>query len=124
MAKRIRRGTLTIGTAISNVSNMEWNDQKEFDRSQGDNEFSGTPIEMKRAGSGTFTLLAGSIPSGYATSDPVLTYNEVSVVAGVETVVTKSVTFTQVTVNQGGSVPAEGKGEKKISFDYATSTEA
>jgi len=122
MAKRIRRGTLTVGTAVSDVSNFEWNDAHEFDRSRADDEFSGVPVEMSRAGSGSFTLLAGSVATGYATSSVVFTYKEVSVAAGVETVTQYTATFTDVTFNQGGNVPAEGRGEKRISFDYSTCT--
>jgi hypothetical protein len=122
MGSRIRRGTLSIGTAVSNVSNFQWNDAHEFDRSKADNEFSGTPVEMSRSGSGSFTLLAGTVPTGYATASAVLTYNEVSVAAGVETVAQKTATFTDVTFNQGGSVPAEGRGEISVSFDYSTCT--
>jgi hypothetical protein len=124
MASRIRRGTLTVGSGVPNLANVDWQDNREFDRSKGDEEMSGTPVEMSRGGSGTITLLAGAISSGYATSNVVVRYNQVSVANGVETVVQKTVTFTGVTFNQGGTVPAEGRGEKKISFDYSTSTEA
>jgi len=124
MGGRIRRGTLNIGGAVSNVSNFEWTDNYEFDRSQADDEFSGDPVEMRRGGSGSFTLLAGDVHQGYATSDPVFSYTEVTVSSGVESTTTKTVTFTKVTFNSGGSVPAEGRGEVRISFDYATSTQA
>jgi len=122
MGKRIRRGTLTIGSSVSDVSNFEWNDSHEFDRSKADDEWSGTPVEMNRAGSGSFTLLAGSVATGYATSNVVFVYTEVEVTSGVESTSTKTHTFTGVTFNMGGSVPAEGKGEIRISFDYSSRT--
>lgn len=123
MAKRIRRGILNNGGVVSNVSNIEYTDAYEFDRSRADNEFVGQPVEMSRSGSGSVTLLAGLIPSGYATTDPFITYYDIDVVDGAETVVEKTVTFTKVTYNEGGSIPAEGRGEKRISFDYGESTE-
>lgn len=125
MASRIRRGTLNADGAVANVSNFEWTDAHEFDRSKGDEEFSGVPVEMSRAGSGSFTLLAGHVATGYVAS-MVYTYKEVEIneSTGAETVVAKTATFTDVTVNAGGSVPAEGRGEKRFSFDYSTCTVA
>ena len=122
MAGRIRRGTLSIGGAVNDVANFEWDDAHEFDRSKADDEWSGQPVEMDRKGSGRFTLLKGTVSTGYATSNPVFTYNEVEVASGVETVTQKTATFTLVTFNQGGSVPAEGRGEVRITFDYGTCT--
>ena len=125
MAKRIRRGTLNADGAVANVSNFEWTDAHEFDRSRGDDEFSGVPVEMARAGSGSFSLLAGHVATGYIAS-MVFTYKEVAVneQTQAETVTSKTATFTDVTVNAGGSVPAEGRGEKRFSFDYSTCTVA
>ena len=120
MAGRIRRGTLDIGGAVSNVSGFDWSDQNEFDRSRADDEFSGTPVEMSRKGSGSFNLLKGNVSSGYGTSDVVYTYKEIEVASGVEAETTKTATFTDVTFNQGGNVPAEGKGEIRITFEYST----
>jgi hypothetical protein len=127
MADRIRRGTLKIGDADqAAVANMQWNDAHEFDRSQADDEASGDPVEMSRGGSATLTLLAGYIPTGHAAggASVVYTYKKVSVTAGVETVYSCAVTFTDCYFNTGGSVPAEGRGEIRCSFDYATSSEA
>ena len=124
MAARIRRGTLDVNGAVANVANFEWTDAWEFDRSRADDEFSGTPVLMSKGGSGSLTLLAGSIATGYQTSDWVFTYNEVAVAAGVETVTQYTATFTQVTTNTGGTVPAEGKGEIRVSFEYAECTVA
>ena len=124
MASRIRRGTLSVnGSDVGDVANMEWTDANEFDRSKADEEFSGVPVEMGRGGSGSFTLLSGYVATGYKTA-LVITYKEISVAAGVETPVTKTATFTKVTLNAGGSVPAEGRGEMRASFDYATCTVA
>ncbi|MDD5705432.1 MAG: hypothetical protein PHR35_05870 [Kiritimatiellae bacterium] len=124
MSARIRRGTLKVsGSDVADVANFDWNDADEFDRSKGDEEMSGTPVHMSQAGSGSFTLLSGYVATGYKTA-MVLTYNEISVAAGEETPVVKTATFTKVTVNAGGSVPAEGRGEMRVSFDYATCTVA
>ena len=125
MAKRIRRGTLNCDGAVSNVSGFDWNDAHEFDRSKGDVEMSGVPVEMSKAGSGSFTLLAGHVDTGYVAS-MVYTYREVEINegTGAETVSNKTATFTDVTLNAGGSVPGEGRGEKRFSFDYSTCTVA
>lgn len=122
MAGRIRRGTLTVNSvSVAGVANFEWNDAYEMDRSRADNESAGTPVLMKTGGSGSFTLLSGSVASGYAAGNVVLTYIQVTQAAGVETPTNKTATFTGVTFNTGGSVPAEGRGEIKVSFEYATS---
>lgn len=124
MAK-IRRGTITglNGGAVADVANFQWDDKFEFDRKRVDNEFSGKPVLMGKEGSGSFELLAGSVASGYATSSLVFTYKEVAVAAGVETVTTKTATFADVTISQGGSVDNDsGPGSIKISFDYSTCT--
>ncbi|MDD5705433.1 MAG: hypothetical protein PHR35_05875, partial [Kiritimatiellae bacterium] len=59
--------------------------------------------------------------TGYVAS-MVFSYREVEVneTTFAETVTTKTATFTDVTINSGGSVPAEGRGEKRFSFDYST----
>ena len=124
MSGRIRRAILSIGGAVSGLVNVDFNDAYEFDRTQGDNEMSGEPVEMKRQGSGTIELLAGNIASGYQTSDLIVTYYEVTVTAGVEAIVAKTVTFDKVTTNEGASLPSEGRGSRRIAFDYATSTTA
>lgn len=120
MSSRIRRGTLAIGSAVANVANFQWNDAQEFDRSQGDNESAGVPVLMKTGGSGSFELLAGSVASGYSTNSVVLTYIQVTVAAGSESTANKTATFTGVTFNNGGNVPAEGRGSITISFEYST----
>jgi len=122
MASRIRRGTLTVGAGVSNVAELSWDDNCEFDRSKGDEEMYGTPVEMSRGGSGTAKLLAGTIAKGYQTNNWVFAYKEVTVASGVETVVTKTLTFYGVTTNTGGTVGAEGAGSITIKFDYSYST--
>lgn len=121
MSGRIRRGTLSVnGSPRANVANMQWDDNHEFDRSKGDNEMHGIPVQMSEGGSGSFELLAGNVPSGYGTANMVYTYKEVSVATGVETVTDKTVTFTEVTFVTGGNVPADGKGSRAVKFDYGS----
>jgi hypothetical protein len=122
MAK-IRRGILTVGSSdLGSVKNISWNDSREFDRSVTDGNMSGDPVEMKHGGSGSLTLLSGNIPSGYV-DDMIISYSEVSVSGGEETVVQKTVTFTGVTANSGGSLDNDsGPGSREISFEYSTST--
>ena len=127
MSKRLRRGTLTVGTLFTGVVLLSYTENNEFDRTQADNEFSGTPIEMKREGTGEVRSCEshGSLPdSGHQTSDWVFTYYEVTLTAGVETVVEKTVTFNLVTCNHSGNFPSEGRGETSAAFTFATATEA
>lgn len=125
MAKRLRRGKLTVGTDYSGVVNMSWDDATEFDRKQADNEYSGTPIEIKRGGSGEVRFVEGTMPpAGYQTNDWVFTYYEVTLTNGVESVVEKTQTFTGVTCVHGGNIPSEGIGELSAKFDYSTRTGA
>ena len=51
-----------------------------------------------------------------------LAYGEKTYAAGVETSATKTAAFTKVTISGGGSVPAEGKGERRYSFQYGKCT--
>jgi len=123
MAK-IRRGTLNDGSgAVANVKNVNWKDANEVDRSATDENMSGDPVEMKKAGSGSLVLTAGNIATGYAAGDVVITYNEVSVTDGSETVSQKTATFTKVYFNSGGNIDNDaGPGEIQIDFDYAMCT--
>ena len=84
---------------------------------------SGNPVMMKKSGSGSFDIAAGLIASGYATASMVITYYEVSVAAGVETVANKTATFTDVTFNQGANIDNDaGPGTGKVTFEYGTCT--
>jgi hypothetical protein len=123
MAK-IRRGTITSsGPAAVSVKDFEWNDSHDTDRRRVDDEMVGKVVQMGKSGSGSFTLLAGTFSSGYATSTLVFTWSEVAVASGVETVTTKTATFTEVYFNTGGSVDNDaGPGERKINFDYGLCT--
>ena len=124
MAK-IRRGKITglNGGIVADVANFQWDDKFEFDRKKVDDEFSGKPVLMSKEGSGSFELLSGSVASGYATTSLVFTYKEIAVTAGVETTTTKTATFADVTINQGGSVDNDsGPGSIKIGFEYSTCT--
>jgi hypothetical protein len=129
MSARIRRGTLAYGGAagltspVADNATLDWNDSHEFDRSKGDEEFSGKPVEISRGGSGSFELLAGHIPTGYL-GFMTFTYKEVDMATGSEVVTTKRATFTLVTVNGGGNVPAEGRGSRRFAFEYGTCTVA
>ena len=119
---RIRRAIVSHGTQVLGLANIEFNDNNTFDRSNADNQYSGKPIETIRAGSGTLEFLYGGIGTGYATSNLVATYYEVSQTNGVETVSTKTATFADCTFNRGFNIPAEGVGRVKVAFDYSTCT--
>lgn len=121
---RIRRGIVTLGSQVAGMANADWDDKHEFDRSKSDDQWSGVPIEMNRAGSGTLEFLSGGIPTGYGTSSMVVTFYVITQSNGVETVSTKTATFTDVTFNRGHSIPAEGPGKVKVAFDYSTCTVA
>lgn len=124
MSGRLRGATLSAnGGTKSGVANIDFSDAREFDRSQGDNEMFGTPVEMKRGGSGSIEMLAGNIPSGYATGTLIATTSEVTVANGVETSVTRTVTFYDVTFNSGGAFLPGSRGSRKISFEYSYCTD-
>jgi hypothetical protein len=125
-AGKIRRGLLNInGADKADVANFQWDDKLEFDRKAVDTELSGKPVLMKKSGSGSFELLAGVVPSGYATAAMTFKFKQVTVTAGTETVLEKTLTFEDVTFNHGGSVDNDsGPGSKKISFDYSTCIES
>lgn len=120
---RIRRGIVSCnGGQVTGMANVDFQDAHDFDRSNADNQFSGIPIEMIRKGSGTIEWLSGGQGTGYGTSSMVVTFYEISQTNGVETVTTKTATFTNVTFNRGYNIPAEGAGRVKVSFDYSTCT--
>lgn len=125
MAGRIRRGTLSVNSSgQSNVSNFTWSSAYSFDRTPADNEYSGIPVEMGRAVSGSFEITAGWVAPSYGTASLVFTENEVSVSAGVETVTQYTYTFDNVTFNTSGSTPASGRGMKTVTFEASTVTRA
>jgi len=124
MAK-IRRGKITTGGGAPTVDvyNISWDDKVEFDRKNVDDQLAGKPVMMKKSSSGSFDIAAGLIASGYATASMVITYYEVSVAAGVETVANKTATFTDVTFNQGANIDNDaGPGTGKVTFEYGTCT--
>lgn len=122
MAKRTRRGTLTVGSAVPGLVDLTWDDAYEFDRTRADDEYYGVPVMMSKSGSASVALLAGAIPSGYATSNPVFVYTEIEQAGGVETKVTKTVTFFHATFNAGGNF-GDGAGRKNVKMDYSYHTE-
>ena len=123
MAKRIHQGLLTIGSQLSGVSVVEWDDSFDEDRSRADQEETGDPIITGKKGSGRITMLEGNIASGHASGGAMsLVYTEKTYAAGVESTTTKTAAFTKVTINGGGSVPAEGRGERRYSFNYGICT--
>lgn len=123
MAVKIRRGKITTGGGAPtvDVANFQWDDKVEFDRKAVDDALFGVPVMMKKQGSGSFDILGGLIPSGYATASMVFTYYEISVSAGVETSTSKTATFANVTFNIGGNVDNDsGPGTGKVTFEYST----
>jgi hypothetical protein len=125
MAKKIRFGRLTVGSSYAGMVNMSFDDAGDFDRKQADNEYYGTPVEVKRGGSGEVRTTEGSLPPyGYQTNDWVFLYEEVSVTAGVESVVEKTETFGVVTCQHSGSLPAGAVGELSAKFEYGTRVHA
>jgi len=107
------------GTNVADVASVQWDNNYEYNRDKADDQFSGDPVEMSRAGSGSIELLAaGSLPACYGQGMTVV-YNQVTVESGTETVTEKTATFTKVTYNNGANVPAEGRGSRSIKFDYA-----
>jgi hypothetical protein len=122
MAK-LRRAKVT-SPATSGVVDIEWNENDSFDRRAADDEMSGTPVMTKQQGSGSITLLSGSLAKLY-NHTLVVQAQEVSVADGVETVTTKTYTFTKVSSNRGLSFNNDGgESSAKTSFDFGTVTVA
>ena len=121
---RIREAELWVnGTQKVGTSSVQWTDNDEFDRTAADDQFSGDPVRVSKAGSGSGEMLEGDITTGYLTS-LVYKYKEVSVTDGVESETEKTVTFTKPTVKAGGSMTAGQAGRRNYTFDYATATVA
>jgi hypothetical protein len=126
MAKRMVTGILTVGTAQAGLARIEWDDGLKIDRTPADDEYSGDPVQVPgTVGSGRITMLAGDIASGHASGGAMTCqYKEITYAAGVESSATKTVSFTKVTLNAGGSTGGEGRGERRYAFEYATSSVA
>jgi len=124
MAKRIVEGALTVGSAKAGLAKLEYDDGLKFDRSVADDEYAGDPIQVPGTqGSGRITMLEGDIASGHASGGTItLVYKEKTYSAGVESSVSKTITFTKVTIVAGGSFGGEGRGERRYAFEYATSS--
>ena len=122
MATKIRRATITCGTAVAGVANVSWDDEVRENRDQADDEDHGDPVITGFGGSGTIELLSGKIASGYGTASLVASYKEITVANGVETPVTKTATFTKPVFACGANIPAEGIGKVNVKFTYGKCT--
>lgn len=123
-AVRYRRGQMTT-PSLTAVYNIQWNDNKTYDRSQADAELAGTPVKMTNAGSGSFEILGGAFPTDRYGQTMVVTIEDVAVGSGSETVTTRTFTFTDVTFNIGAKSAADSsRGGITVNFDYSTCTQS
>jgi hypothetical protein len=119
---KYRRATITT-PATSKVVNFEFNRNDTFDRRAADAEMSGDPVKTKAQGSGSFELCSGAFTNIY-NSGLVAVVEDVAVAAGVETITSRTFTFTKVTSNDGMNANNDGgEGSRKISFEFGGVTE-
>jgi hypothetical protein len=123
MRIRFPKSVTIAGSAVTGVKAVNYDQNDEYDRSPGDDQLSGDPVQIKKAGSGTIELLGGTIPSCYDQSI-VVVHQEVVVTNGAETETDKTTTFTKCTINKGANVPSGSAGSKTVKFDFAEVTEA
>lgn len=116
--------SVTIATsAVTGVSQINYDNADDYDRSRGDDQMYGDPVRMEQKGSGTIELLGGLVPNCYD-QDIVAKYVEVTVANGAETVVERTATFKKCTINPGANVPAGSAGKVSAKFDFAYVTVA
>ena len=121
---RYRRGLMTTPSQ-SAVYNIQWQDNKTYDRSQADSELGGTPVKMTNAGSGSFEILGGAFPTDRYGQTMVITIEDIAVSGGSETATTRTFTFTDVTFNIGAKSAADSsRGGITVNFDYTACTQS
>lgn len=122
MAK-YRRATITT-PAITKVVNFDFNTANKFDRRSADDAMTGIPVKMKEEGSGSFELCSGTFAPIYNGSLVAVVQDVAVSSAGVETITSRTFTFTAVTTNQGMNANNDGgEGSRKVSFDFGAVTE-
>lgn len=122
---KLRRATLTVGgVACANVGNVNYNTANKHDRRRADdNAKCLDPVRQTEEGTFDFELISGTLPACY-NQDIVLVGKDVTVVAGVETVTTRTVTLTNCTINNGMSFDNDaGQGSRKITGEFSGCSE-
>ena len=118
------RGAKITSPAQANVIDLEFNDDPTFDRRAADDSMIGDPVKTKIAGSGSFSIVSGALPTLY-NHTLIVQVKDVSVANAVETITTRTHTFTKVTGKPGYSGNNDG-GEStgKVAFEYGNRTES
>lgn len=113
-----------IGTpAVTGVVNFEYNTNDSFDRRSADDSLTGDPVKTKKQGSGSFELCSGAFTPIY-NGTLAVTVEDVAVAAGVETITSRTLSFTKVTTNGGISANNDGgESSRKVTFDFGEVTE-
>lgn len=118
---KLRRAVITT-PAVTGVKNVEWNKNDAFNRQQADDSYNQNPVKTKKAVSGSFELEGGAWSDLY-NDTMVMVGKDASAAAGVETITSRTHTFTEVTTNSGMNADNDsGAGGVKISFEATTVT--
>ena len=120
--KRMRRATITTPAAVTGVRDFTYDDGAEFDMTGGDDAPVGDPVKMKDGPYDVgFELLGplAAIVTGYCAS-LVVAGKVITVTAGVETVATRTLTFTDGYFVVGESYPTEGAGRVPVKGSFKT----
>jgi hypothetical protein len=122
MAK-FRRGTIT-SPATTGVVNVDFARSHKFDRRSSDASFNQNPLKTAHGGSGSFELTGNTFTDIY-NGTLVIVVEDVSAASGVETVTSRTFTFSEVTTNQGANANNDGgEGSRKVSFDFTDFVES
>ena len=120
---KFRRGTIT-SPATTSVVNGDYARSHKFDRRSSDASFNQNPVKTAKGGSGSFELTGGNFTDIY-NGTMVIVVEDVTAANGVETIANKTITFSEVTTNQGAGFNNDGgEGSRKVSFDFTDFVES
>jgi len=123
MAGKYRRGTIT-SPAITQVVDIEWNENFSEDRRSADNAMTGDPIITKKEGSGSFTLAGGTM-ARIGNAPMTVVVEDVAFANNTETITNRTFVFTKVLTQNGLNANNDGgESSRKVSFKFGDVTES
>lgn len=123
MAGKYRRGTIT-SPAITQVVDIEWNENFSEDRRASDANMTGDPIITKKEGSGSFTLCGGTF-ARIGNASMTVVVEDVAFANNTETITSRTFIFTKVITQSGINANNDGgEGSRKVSFKFGEVTES
>lgn len=126
MAKRMRRATITCGSAVAGARNVKVTDKSEYNGDRADDEAGGVFVRMTEGPYEIgFELLArdANISTGYKAS-LVVTGKEITVANAAETSVNKVWTLTDGYLVQDADLPIDGPGRIAVRGEFKTMVES